>query len=178
MRLSGWLCLCLSVAAACSLHANELRPDPGYTGAQRFNPPEDTCVVCHLGGNANSGPGNVQLRLNGVTPTSSTTYAPGTTIPISIVITDNGGGRQRWGFELTSSFANGTQARTLTAVGSNTTTQKGTFGSQTQVTYASHLNAVRQPGSTFTYTINWTAPAAGSGQVIFNVAGNAANGDV
>jgi uncharacterized protein (TIGR03437 family) len=156
-----------------ALHGNEIRPEPGFTGAQRFNPPENSCVECHTG-NPNSGPGSVQLRLNGAAPT---TYAAGTAIPIQIVITDTGGGRQRWGFELSARFANGTQAGTLTASGSNTTTQRGLFGAQAQVTYASHLNAVRQPGTTFTYTINWTAPAAGSGPVIFNVAANAANGD-
>jgi len=174
MRLSSWLCICLIAVGPVALRANELRPEPGFTGAQRFSPPENSCVECHTGGNANSGPGNVQLRFNGVT---ATTYAPGATIPIQIVITDTGGGRQRWGFELSARFANGTQAGTLTAVGSNTTMQRGVFGAQAQVTYASHLNAVRQPGTTFTYTVNWTAPAAGSGQVIFNVAGNAANGD-
>lgn len=177
MKLSIWLCLCLTVLAA-PLIANEIRPEPGFTGATRFSPPENSCVECHTGGNANSGPGNVQLRLNGVAPTASTTYAPGTAIPIQIVITDTGGGRQRWGFELSARFASGAQAGTLTASGSNTTTQQGTFGAQSQVTYASHLNAVRQPGTTFTYTINWTAPASGSGPVIFNVAANAANGDV
>src|ERR1035438_9291270 len=69
--------------------------DAVRTGDSRFN--DYVCSDCHDGG-LNTSNGNVKLSFNG--NSSATTYTPGATIPIRITITDTGGGRNTWGFEL------------------------------------------------------------------------------
>lgn len=173
--------LLVSLLCPAPVFANEQQPLPTYTGAQRFNESLTACVECHSG-TANSSSGRVVLTFNGQ---AATTYTPGATIPIQITITDTGGGRMKWGFELTARFANGPQAGTL-AVASGTTNSANTTVFQApsnqafNIQWASHSNLalVRPTAATsFTYTINWTAPPSGSGDVYFNAAGNAANGN-
>jgi uncharacterized protein (TIGR03437 family) len=137
-----------------------------YTGSKTFH--DSVCSDCHNAGST----GNVQLLFNGVAATS---YTPGATIPISIAINDTGGGRRTWGFELATRFSTGKTAGTLIAVNSNTTVNSLQFPSSGTV--ISHNGPVNFVGATFTFTVNWTAPASGSGNVYFSVAGNAANGD-
>jgi uncharacterized protein (TIGR03437 family) len=164
---------------------NDPQPDnfAVYTGDKRFN--DNVCSDCHDGG-LNTSSGNVKLAFNG--NGSATTYAPGTTIPIRITITDTGGGRNVWGFELAARFVTGKQAGSFTAstVGcptsnTNCTRTLANISSppaQPGLTLVTHYNVVAQPGSTFTFTVNWTAPADGSGGTIyFSAVGNAANGD-
>jgi uncharacterized protein (TIGR03437 family) len=152
-----------------------------YTGDSRFS--DSTCADCHTAGNS----GNVKLSFNG--NSSATSYTPGATIPIQITVTDTGGGRNVWGFELATRFANGKQAGTLavTNVGcpssnTNCTALLGSIFSppaQPGLTLITHNNVVAQPGTTFTFSVNWTAPAASTnpGTIYFSAAGNAANGD-
>jgi uncharacterized protein (TIGR03437 family) len=162
---------------------NDPQPDNFaiYTGYKAFN--DNVCADCHDGG-LNTSFGNVKLSFNG--NSSATTYTPGATIPIQITITDTGGARTTWGFELAARFATQKQAGTFTAssVGCPTSNTNCTHTlpiasppAQANVIVITHFNAVFQQGNSFTFTVNWTAPAAGSGQVFFSVAGNAANGD-
>src|ERR1022692_3519553 len=138
-----------------------------YTG---YNPLGDSsCTICHGTGKT----GSVTLAFNG--SSSATTYLPGATIPIQITVKDTGGGRNVWGFELATRFTNGKQAGTLAATNVGTHTLTNIFG-QSGITVITHNNAVNFTGSTFTFTVNWTAPAAGSGQVLFTAAGNAGSG--
>lgn len=146
---------------------------PALLWAFSFSPPlahtggfgEPTCSECHGTGD-NSTTGTVSL--SGL----PATYTAGATVPITVVIEDTTGGRRRWGFELSARFGNGKQAGTLSP-GTNVGVD-----SQNAVQYAHHEPAQNFTGSTFSYTFNWTAPAdASGGDVIFNVVGNAANGN-
>jgi uncharacterized protein (TIGR03437 family) len=158
---------------------NNPQPDSDaiYTGYSPLG--DSSCTICHGTGKT----GSVKLVFNG--SSSAATYAPGATIPIQITVTDTGSPtRQVWGFELATRFTNGKQAGTLAATNvgcpasdSNCThTLTNIFG-QSGITVITHNNAVNQPGTTFTFTVNWTAPAAGSGQVLFTAAGNAGSGN-
>jgi uncharacterized protein (TIGR03437 family) len=143
------------------------------------------CADCHDGG-LNTSNGSVKLFFNG--NGTATTYTPGATIPIKITVTDTGGGRNTWGFELAARFATGKQAGTfaVTNVGclsSNTSctnllTNISSPPAQTGLTLITHNNVVFQPGTSFTFQVNWTAPAGTNpGIIYFSAAGNAANGD-
>ncbi len=145
--------------------------DQFYTGSKTFAG-EKTCAECHDGG-LNTSSGNVKITFNGAAATS---YTPGATIPIQITITDTGGGRRVWGFELAARFSSGANAGTLSPSDSHEIVQTLTFPNAGKQVIT-HNNAVAQPGTTFTYTINWKGPATGSGSVIFSAAGNAGNGD-
>jgi uncharacterized protein (TIGR03437 family) len=160
---------------------NDPQPDnfAVYTNYAPFS--DSACTDCHGTGTT----GSVKLSFNG--SSSATTYTPGATIPIQITVTDTGGGRNVWGFELATRFGNGKQAGTLavTNVGcpasnTNCTALLGNISSppaQPGLTLITHNNAVNLTGSTFTFTVNWTAPAAGSGAVLFTAAGNAGSGN-
>jgi uncharacterized protein (TIGR03437 family) len=163
--------LCFAVLLAATASANEITPQFLYTGP-RFD--GNSCVECHSNTGTN---GSVVLRFNNQ---AITTYTPGgAQMAVAIIITDNQSPTpQRWGFQLTARFANGAQAGTFSAAGGNTAVLTFTSLQNTQVRAASHNNAARSPGTTFTYNVNWTPPAdASGGTIFFNVAANAANGD-
>jgi uncharacterized protein (TIGR03437 family) len=125
---------------------------------------EPNCVSCHAGA-VNPQGGHLSLE-------APAYYVRGASYPIRVTITDTSGGRARWGFQVSARFTNGAQAGTFAAVGPNTTVLTAN-----DVQYATHLNAPRnQPGATYSYSVMWTAPAeAGSGEIIWHAAGNAAN---
>ncbi len=150
----------LLVAFPIALFSYSTQPPLQHTGG--FGEP--TCQECHTGSALNSS-GSLVIQL----PSG---YTPGSAAPVSVTITDTGGGRRRWGFELSARFSDGSQAGSWTA-GPNTVIRAGDNG----IAYASHDVAVIQPGATFTYTLTWTAPTGSPGVVIFNAVGNAANGD-
>jgi uncharacterized protein (TIGR03437 family) len=127
---------------------------------------ESTCTSCHLGTALNASGGSVIARIPQF-------YTPGATYVIDVTVTDTTGGRGRWGFELAARFTDGSQAGSFTIMGTNTSVQMGS----NNVQYAGHYSAVRQTGSSYTYQVNWTAPSTANGDIVFNAAGNAANGD-
>ncbi len=113
------------------------------------------------------------------------TYTPGSTVPIRVTITDTGGGRNRWGFELTTRFTDGSQAGTLAATGGSSAGELTQVSVDTwrgfQIQYIAHRPPapIVRNSTSFIFTVNWTAPSdASKGQVVFNAAGNAANGDL
>lgn len=176
IRLNFFVAI-LSVAFPSLVFPFATQPPPaGYTGAARFR--ENSCVECHGTGAS----GNVTLTFNGA---AATTYTPGTSIPIRITITDTGGNRRRWGFELAARFTNGMQAGDFATVSSSPSTtvfsdQSGSFPQGGTIRWATHfVPSVLAPATTFTYTMMWTAPpTSAGGDIFFNVAGNAANGDL
>src|SRR5258708_5456899 len=168
LRVSILLLLCpLAVFA----HNDPVPPlDAYYTGSKIFTS-DTVCAICHNGG-LNTSNGNVKLTFNGAAATS---YTPGATIPIQITITDPGGGRRVWGFELATRFSNAKPAGTLIAVNSNTVVSTLQFPAPANPVIT-HNGVVPAVASSFTFTINWTAPADGSGgNIIFRRAGNAAS---
>ncbi len=81
---------------------------------------------------------------------------------------------QRWGFELTFIDDAGDAAGTLSSIDGNT--QVSSAGGRD---YGKHTSAGTNPGQTEfnSWMMNWTAPAAGTGDVFIYAMGNAANGN-
>lgn len=156
----------LSFTAAITVFAHSAGAPPGMTGA----PPGTNCTSCH-GGSPNTGGGNVRVEFP-----SGTTYTPGATYKLHIVLTD--ANARRWGFEVTA--RRGTDRLTLAgmlAADNPATMQSAPGGSPGEyITHTAQGTAQGTTGSN-SWDVNWTAPAAGSGPVTIFVAGNAANGN-
>ncbi|MCX7836219.1 MAG: T9SS type A sorting domain-containing protein [bacterium] len=132
------------------------------------------CTSCHNSFPLNSGNGSLQLIGQ---PISTGYYTPNTQYQLSVVLEDPG--QTRWGFELTS-FSQ-----------ANTSVQMGSFGTiqgvqtvqisdnpSTMWDYVKQTSQgayTGQPNGPVSWPFMWTAPAEGSGTVVFSFAGNAAN---
>ena len=131
---------------------------------------EPTCVACHFDFDLNDSSGSIAVD------GAPARYAPGTRYRLTITV------RQATlklaGFELAARFASGPdsgkQAGTLIA----TDDRAGvTTDSSTRVQYAHHLRSgttALSPG-VGRWTVEWTAPLAGSAPVVIHVVGNAAD---
>jgi len=162
-------CAVFVIALPMAVSAFKEGPYPNVTGG--FG--EQTCHLCHIDNPINA-PGGT-LTLDGV-PAS---FTPDQSYPITVTISRQG--LRRGGFEIAARFAGGKQkgrqagswrlrdARAQLIPGAVdkalTFVQHNQAGSRTTVTGS---NA---------WTIDWTAPPAGSGAVQFNVAANASNND-
>ncbi|MBM3739620.1 MAG: hypothetical protein FJW39_27955 [Acidobacteria bacterium] len=134
-----------------------------------------TCTACHRGTDVN-GDARGRLWLS-----TDAAYRPGVRQMIKINIAHPEGAR--WGFQLTARLARDETraAGTFTAVAGQIRVQcgaggpEGNCGGQTE--FASHVQAstFNGQGGGAEWTVEWTPPAAGGGEVIFYVAGNAAN---
>jgi uncharacterized protein (TIGR03437 family) len=154
-------------------------PDPRHTGA----PGDQTCVACHLG-TVNSGPGRVTITFP-----SGNTYTPGATQRITVRVEDPN--QRRWGFQLSARLASNErigQAGAFRSVDANTQvlcengrpkTGDQACPAAAPLEFVEHTIAGTRMGTTggTNFDFEWTAPAAGAGDVVFYVAGNAANGD-
>ena len=141
-------------------------PPPGVTGG--FNEPN--CTDCHHGTAVNAGGGSVAIS-------APPSYSSGGSYSITVTVFDPA--QQRWGFELSARTQDGKQAGAL-MVGSDGFTQL--LSPVNGVQYISHTvngtrNGTRDSGSGVSFTFTWTAPDVSAGTVVFNAAGNAANGD-
>lgn len=152
--------------------SNSSGPPASHTGA----PGERTCSFsgCHLGAiGVNQGPGSITLRLG----SGLTEYEPGQAYQITVELTEPER-NSRMGFELTALNASNARAGTLASAGSDVSITTGTVsGGQRQ--YARHTSQGNRPtsGTTRVWTVNWTAPAAGTGEVTLYVASIGANGN-
>lgn len=143
-------------------------PLPAYTGG--FGEP--TCRACHFDDELNVEGGT--LTLGGI----PAAYRPGERYRITVTL--RRGEMKRGGFQLSARFAEGAsagrRAGSLRAVDARTRVGEGSPGG---VQYASQV----RPGIQLTaagrieWVIEWTAPGAAAGPVVFHAAGNAANGD-
>lgn len=150
----------LATLGAISLHAYSEGPPPRHTGG--FGEPN--CAACHIGP-VNRASGRVTILRPDV-------YTPGQSVPITVNIQDTDPGRNRWGFQMSARFRDGRQAGRLLR-GANTEVV-----TSNSVQYAYHAPAQFLTGNSYTYTLTWEAPAdSSSGDVIFNAAANAANGN-
>lgn len=127
----------------------------GYTGS-----PGDgrICTECH-GGSATEKTGIISSDI----PVDG--YVPGSTYTITVTL--NNPGTTRFGFQLSPQNATGTQ---LGSWGGNTSDVIILAGK-----YASHRLASTDANDTKTWTMQWTAPAAGTGDVTFYGAFNISN---
>ncbi len=166
------------------IHGYEFGPPPGVTGAPGDN--KNGCIEsgCHVG-TPNAGPGSVKLLL----PAGNTgTYTPGQSMQLMIQISDASKGA--YGFQLTArsgSAASETQAGDFTtgadgytqvmcpdaSIKANGKTCPSQFPQQyIEHTMAGYTNSMTGKGS-YTYTFNWTPPAASAGNVTLYFAANA-----
>src|SRR5262249_53296148 len=171
----------LGLASTGYLFAYVNGPDPAMNGI--FGTAQ-TCAVsgCHTGNPVNAAGGSVTI----VGLPSSAGWTPGQTYPLNITIQRTG--QRFFGFQLSAvSDATNQQAGTLTpgnarvqikcgAGPAATSTRQVSCSTEGAIQYAEHSNA---QVVTSTYLVNWTAPpTAEIGTVRFNLAGNAANGDL
>ncbi len=171
------------------IYAHAFGPDPGYTAAPGDNPTSCIFSGCHVG-TLNSGPGNVKITLPAG---NSGTYVPGQAMQLLVQITDST--KAAYGFQLTARMGTGNtaQAGDFTSTDSNTqilcadgsvlkvNVQSCSASFSTQ--YIEHsltgysASIKSTPKGSFTYSFNWTPPAAGSGTVTMYVSANCGPGD-
>lgn len=154
---------CLLLACSNVASGNSSGPINGVTGA----PGEGTCANCH--GNLNVGSGTLGL-------TAPAGYVAGAVYDLGISLAQNG--QQRWGFEITALDGNNQRAGTF-IITQPTRTQLSTDGI-TGRQYAKHTLAGTDlgiPNVAPGWTVRWQAPTPAVGDVIFYLAGNAANGN-
>ena len=127
----------------------------GRTGAP---PNGSSCTSCH----SNPDDGSLNLDFSG-----GTEYTPGETYSMDIIVMDPG--KKRFGFSMVARDED------------NNAVNVGAWISETsdtivQGSHVGHFNAPFED-DTHTFTVKWTAPPAGVGDVKFYVAANAANGN-
>jgi hypothetical protein len=121
-----------------------------------------TCRSCH-------GPGTAVFRAGLITSTiPASGYVPGTTYTITLSISETG--RNKYGFELAAE--NTAKQNKGTFIITNTQQTRAISGGVTHST-----GGTSGTGGSKTWTVNWKAPAAGTGNVTFYAAFNAANGN-
>ena len=156
--------LLLSLGCPGSAWAFSGGPGDGLTNA----PGEGNCTACHGDFPLNSGTGS--LTITGL----PSMYTPETVYSIEVVLADPEA--MRWGFELTILDGSDQFAGNLAPVDGNTQVSTGgPFGR----TYVKHTLDGTQFGQADqgSWQFDWTAPAAGAGDVTIYMTGNAANGN-
>jgi hypothetical protein len=139
----------------------------GYTGS----PGEQNCTSCHSG-TINSGSGSIAIATS-IPPAG---YTPGQTYQIDVTVTDATSSLFGFGFEalLTSGNVN---AGTFTITNpASTQIKTASVSGNVRNNVVHTLNGGASAGQKV-FSFNWTAPAAGSGDVTFYAVGNAANGN-
>jgi hypothetical protein len=136
-------------------------PPNGRTNA----PGETNCTACHSTFPLNSGSGSLVV-------TDLGSWEPGQTYDLTVTLADPDA--SRWGFEFTVLDQGGSRAGTLASLDANTQ-----VSSTASRDYAKQTSAGSQPGTPdqASWTVRWTAPDAGSGDLTLYMAANAANGN-
>lgn len=111
------------------------------------------CTSCHSGtATINSAVGNITTNI----PASG--YVPGTTYQITANVVY--AGKTRFGFEVSPQNSTGTQKGTITITDPTNTKIVSTK-------YVTHTSAGNTGSGTRSWSFNWTAPVAGTGNVTF-----------
>jgi uncharacterized protein (TIGR03437 family) len=170
----------LLAASATGLLGNSAGPGPGYSSA----PGEGDCSACHDSSAVNSGPGRVEIQF----ADGQSTYSPGTTKRIRVLITD--ANARRWGFQLAAREATNTnrQAGSFAPVNSFTAAEctdgvnsilkpDGNCPGNLPRQLIGHTVAGSRAGTVgpVTFEFDWTPPTSNVGGVAFYVSANAAN---
>lgn len=143
-------------------HTNPTGSPAGNTGSPGDN--GNTCARsgCHTGGPSAT---NEAVTLDGI---PSGGYVGGQTYNMTITMSNGG---TVFGFSLSPQTVAGALVGTLTASGSGTALNGGSK-------YLTHtISGIMGSGGSKTYTFDWTAPVAGTGDVTFYGAFNFANGN-
>ena len=167
-------CAVILSAIPALILAHSSGPQPRSTGA----PGDNTCsqASCHIGTAVDGGGGKVEISFD-----SGTTYTPGTKVKVTVKVTDSAAAR--YGFQASSRLSSNTssaQAGTFTPgtgqfVQCENSDERPAAGcpSTASLEFIQHSS----PNSTGTFEFDWTPPTTAAGDVIFYVAGNAANGN-
>jgi hypothetical protein len=137
----------------------------GNTGA----PGETTtCVTCHNSGSSYNPSLLINLYNQGTT-TPVTSYAPGQIYDMQVVVNNSMGSPSGYGFQMVALNGSNSNAGSWSTPSSNTKI----------ATLNNGRSYVEQNGvgSLNTFTMKWTAPSSGTGNVTFYSAGNAVNGN-
>ncbi len=172
-----WKAILLALLVPILVYAYSAGPPDAHTGG--FGEP--TCTECHLRSTGFSGRVTINVA-SGSTPVTS--YASGATY--TVTVTDFDTDQRRWGFQLSARKQDATQAGTLKPTDGNTQiANPAVSGTLTnpRVQYIEHTlagtrNGTRDTGNGVSFVFSWTAPDASAGPVVFNAAGNAANGSL
>jgi uncharacterized protein (TIGR03437 family) len=160
--------------AVSSAWAYPFGPPNGYAVAPG-DKPGVACTQCHTGTALNGGGGSVRVDF-----AKGLTYTPGQTQSFNIVISD--AVAAIYGFEISARMESGPdskQAGSFTAgqnqkiVYSDNAVQPASGCGGNGIQWIEHT----QPSLSNTISVQWTAPAATSGNVHLYVSANAANGD-
>lgn len=164
-RIRPLLLLASAAALTAAVEATPLFSSGPPTGVASNRPGFSNCTQCHSGVVNSS---NAALAITGV----PAVYTPGATYTLTIQLTQSTA--MRWGFELTAQNKSGGAAGSFTITdAANTQLLAGAGG----VEYVMHTDAGTNSGTPTgnSWTVDWTAPAAGFGKVVFAASGNAAN---
>jgi hypothetical protein len=166
LRMVGLVVLSIPALAVRQAEANSAGPQLHLTGGFQ----EGSCIRCHSGHTLNEGRSlGGDFRIDGV-PRS---YVPGQTYTLTVLIAHPG--QSRWGYEMSARFAeSGRQAGTLLPKDGRSQV-KGDEG----IFYVLHTAEGSRKGEKdgpAEFRVSWTAPQGPGGLVIFNAAGNAADG--
>ena len=134
----------------------------GYTAA----PGDSLCSACHTGNNTAL---NGEIEISGL----PSTIMQGTTYPLTITVTNPNGNAVRAGFQIVALNANNTNSGTFSNNSPNS--QLRNAGGKT---YLGHSPSVSfGAGTQISWTVNWTAPTSGSGNITIYGATVIANGN-
>jgi len=134
------------------------------------SPGENACNQCHNSNVLNSGGGSVSISSPNM---PNWMYFPGTTYTIEVKVKKSGLGKFGFGFEaLLPSGANGGLIQTANSVNSKTLSAIVLGNSRTN---AVHKQPNHFSADSLTFTFDWIAPVAGTGNITFYAAGNATN---
>jgi hypothetical protein len=139
----------------------------GSPGGKSGSPGDQskTCTDCHGGGKATDKPGWI------TTDIPEAGYRPGT--DYSVTVRGEHATASVFGFELTAERAGNTKTGGFDKAGNN---QLQLLAAGNAVTHTS--SGTTPAGGAKAWTVKWKAPAAGTGDVTFYAAVNAANGNL
>lgn len=131
--------------------SNNNNPPNGFTGAP---PSGQTCASCHSGGGASG-----DITISGLPAAIN----PGQQYPLVITVTRTNATPQKAGFQMTALGSGNAFAGAFSGAGGGAVIQ--TTGG---IGYVEHSPGQNFGGNnTVTFTVNWTAPASGSGNITF-----------
>lgn len=160
-KFHGALCLTVLLLFPVMALAFSGSPPNGRTNA----PGEGNCTACHNSFALNAGTGSL-------TVTDLGNWEPGQDYDLTVTLSDPNA--SRWGFEFTIIDEAGDSVGSLVNLDSNA--QVSSSGNRT---YAKHTSPGTYNGTSdqATWTVRWTAPETGTGDVTLYMVGNAANGN-
>jgi hypothetical protein len=135
-------------------------PPNGFSGA----PGEPTCTNCHSSG---GGTGNITIAGLPATITANTTYA------ITVTVNRTNATPMLGGFQMTALNASNQAAGTFSNAGPSSTIEMSGTRSYFEHNPAQFFGG----GNSVEYTVDWTAPATGMGNITMYAAGLVANGN-